>query len=108
MPLNPHPEAFGLHENAEISTNQAATRFVLESVLSIQPRTSASGGRTREQVIAEISKSIEEKTPPAFDVEEVQEMYPTDRNESMNTVLTQELIRYNRLLIIMKEMLVNV
>ena len=33
--LNPHPEAFGLHENAEITTNQNETRLILENVLSI-------------------------------------------------------------------------
>mmetsp|Transcript_11712 Transcript_11712/g.17857 ORF Transcript_11712/g.17857 Transcript_11712/m.17857 type:complete len:183 (-) Transcript_11712:952-1500(-) len=26
LPMVPHPEAFGLHENAEITTNQSATR----------------------------------------------------------------------------------
>ena len=35
LPLNPHPEAFGLHENAEITTNMDATRRILEQVLSI-------------------------------------------------------------------------
>jgi len=86
--LNPHPEAFGLHENAEITTNQNETRIILENVLSIQPRQSSAGGKTREDVIGEISKSIEEKTPAPFDVEEVASRYPTDYNESMNTVLT--------------------
>lgn len=37
-----------------------------------------------------------------------QKQYPTDYNESMNTVLTQELIRYNALLYLMKDNLVNV
>lgn len=77
-------------------------------MLSIQPRQASAGGKTREQVIGELSKEIEEKTPPVFDIEEVQQRYPTDYNESMNTVLTQELVRYNKLLALMKDMLQNV
>lgn len=34
--------------------------------------------------------------------------YPTDYNESMNTVLIQELVRYNRLLEVMKYTLINI
>ncbi len=108
LPFNPHPEVFGLHENAEITTNQAETRRILENILSIQPRTSASGGKTREQMIMEIAINLASKTPPPFDLELVIEKFPTEYNESMNTVLTQEVIRYNKLLRIMAEMLANV
>jgi len=97
----PHPEAFGLHENAEITTNQTATREILTNVLSVQPRTSSGGGKSREEIIQEITKAIEDKTPPDIDIDEVIEKYPTAYNESMNTVLTQEVIRYNRLLVLM-------
>ena len=41
-PLVPSPEAFGLHDNAEITTNQEETRIMLGLVLSVQPR-AASG-----------------------------------------------------------------
>lgn len=108
LPLVPHPEAFGLHENAEITTNQTATRDILENVLSVQPRTSSGGGRSREEIIGEISKGIEDKTPAVIDLDFVIEKYPTMYTESMNTVLTQEVIRYNRLLSIMKKMLKDV
>lgn len=108
LDLNPHPEAFGLHENAEITTNQSETRIILEDILSIQPRASAAGGKTREQMIMEISQELEGKTPLAFDLEMVIEKYPTEYTESMNTVLTQEVIRYNKLLKMMAEMLYNV
>ena len=108
LPLNPGAEAFGLHDNAQITTNQNEARIVLENVLSIQPRQSSSGGVTREQVINDISVQIESKTPAAFDIIEISKQYPTDYNESMNTVLTQEILRYNKLIILMKGMLVNV
>lgn len=42
---------------------------------------------TREEIIAQISAGIEEKTPDVIDLEYVLEKYPTSYNESMNTVL---------------------
>lgn len=56
----------------------------------------------------EISQDLETKTPPPFDLDGVIEKFPTEYTESMNTVLTQEVIRYNKLLVVMAEMLVNV
>ena len=56
----------------------------------------------------DIAIDIESKTPPVFDLEMVIEKYPTEYTESMNTVLTQEVIRYNKLLKVMAEMLFNV
>jgi dynein heavy chain len=108
LPMVPEPEAFGLHENAAITTNQTATRLILERVLSVQPRSSSGAGKSREEIIGEITRGIEDKTPPVIDLDEVQEKYPTAYNESMNTVLAQEVIRYNRLLAVMARMLRDV
>jgi len=33
LPLNPGPEAFGLHDNAEITTSESQSRTVLETIL---------------------------------------------------------------------------
>jgi dynein heavy chain len=76
-----------LHDNAEITTNQNETRTILENVLAIQPRASTGAGKSREEVIGDLAKNIEAKTPPCYDVEEIFEKYPTNYNESMNTVL---------------------
>jgi dynein heavy chain len=35
LPLNPAPDAFGLHENADITNAQNETRILLETLLSI-------------------------------------------------------------------------
>ncbi|KAL4429885.1 hypothetical protein ABPG74_022908 [Tetrahymena malaccensis] len=108
LPLNPEPEAFGLHDNAEITNSQNTTRELLETILSVQPRSSSSGAKSREQQIEEIADYVQSRTPEVFDFQEIYKKYPTKYEESMNTVLVQEIIRYNRLLAIMKESLVNV
>lgn len=53
LPLNPDPEAFGLHDNAAITTDQNETRILLENVLSMQPKSSSGGGKSREDIIGE-------------------------------------------------------
>jgi len=99
LPLNPAPEAFGLHGNAEITTSQIETLALLESVLAMQPRSKGGGGgMTREAVIGEQARYLQTQTPPPFNLEAVGRAYPTSYEESMNTVLFQECVRYNRLL----------
>jgi dynein heavy chain len=49
-----HPEAFGQHPNADISSQMHDTNTLLSSVLSLQPRTVDSGGKRREQTTLEI------------------------------------------------------
>jgi len=46
--------------------------------------------------------------PRDFDVEAAQEKYPVAYEESMNTVLTQEMVRYNRLLSLVRSSLSTV
>lgn len=57
---------------------------------------------SREELIEKTCTEIQTVAPPLFDVDMVLKAYPTMYDESMNTVLTQECIRYNGLLNIMK------
>lgn len=65
----------------------------------MQPRASAGKGKSREEIIGEMAKSLEEQTPSPFDLEAVSKAYPTLYEESQNTVLFQECVRYNNLLV---------
>lgn len=87
LPLNPKPEAFGMHDNADITNAQNETREMLENVLSIQPRENSGAGKSREEIIEEQTIFIQSKTPAIYDTDEIFSRYPTVYSESMNTVL---------------------
>ena len=61
------------------------------------PRQTSGGGKTSQEVVDDLAADILSKLPPDFNTEKVMELYPVVYNESMNTVLRQELIRFNRL-----------
>eukprot|EP00439_Symbiodinium_sp_Y106_P066886 s2201_g10.t7 len=69
LPINQMPEAFGLHANANLVA-----------------------------AISEAATKYLEEVQPPFDTEASNAKYPVDYNESMNTVLNQELLRFNRLI----------
>ncbi|RNF11625.1 dynein, axonemal, heavy polypeptide 1 [Trypanosoma rangeli] len=98
-PLNPDPEIFGLHDNADITCAQSESANVLSTILSLVSREeSGSSHMSREEVLTRTAKGIQEKLPQMFNVQDFYAKYPTRYEESMNTVLVQEAVRYNRLL----------
>jgi len=109
LPLNAEPEVFGLHSNADIVASLNETEGALDTLVSLQPSGGgASGGKSREDIIGETAKDIATRLPPLFDIEAIQMDYPVLYNESMNTVLAQECIRYNKLTGAMKRSLSDV
>jgi len=108
IPLNDLTEVFGMHNNAEITSAINVTRKMLATALTMQPRVTGGGGKSQDQVLDEACKSILEKLPKNFDIEDAQKRHPITYEESMNTVLLQELLRFNRLLSIVRSSLVNI
>ncbi|NWT16478.1 DYH1 protein, partial [Vireo altiloquus] len=98
LPLNDSPELFGLHDNADMTFAQNETFALLGALALLQPKTITLGGRSREEIVEEISNDILAKLPEPMDLQEVIQKYPLLYEESMNTVLVQEVIRYNKLL----------
>ncbi|XP_041348477.1 dynein heavy chain 3, axonemal-like isoform X2 [Gigantopelta aegis] len=97
LPLIPHPEVFGLHENADISKDQHETQQMFEGILLTLPRQNSGSGVSSQELIEQLASDILSKIPADFNLEDVQARYPVKYEESMNTVLIQELIRFNRL-----------
>jgi len=97
-----------MHDNAEITSAINVTRSLLSTALTMQPTVTGGDGKTQDQVMQEACQSILEKLPKDYDLEYAVKRHPITYEESMNTVLLQELLRFNRLLGIVRSSLINI
>ncbi|XP_021567967.1 dynein heavy chain 3, axonemal [Carlito syrichta] len=107
LPITAHPEVFGLHENADITKDNQETNQLFQGVLLTLPRQSGGSGKSPQEVVEELAQDVLSKLPKDFDLEKVMKLYPVVYEESMNTVLRQELIRFNRLTKVVRRSLIN-
>jgi dynein heavy chain len=108
LPLVASPGVFGMHENAKIASANAETFTMFDICLELQATGGGgSSGGSRERGIEIVAKDIEEKIKARglFDIEAIAMQYPVVYEESMNTVLLQECIRYNKLISAMESTL---
>jgi dynein heavy chain len=98
LPIAEGPECYGLHDNAAITSSILDTTKLLASALSLLPRSTAAGAKTWGEMLAETGGIVEAQLPDVFDLEKICIQYPTKYEDSSNTILTQELERYNVLL----------
>ncbi|KAJ1555212.1 Dynein heavy chain 6, axonemal, partial [Nowakowskiella sp. JEL0078] len=129
LPFSEEPSIFGMHENANISFQVQETRRLVRTLLEVQPRLISTGtGKSSEELVSDIATSVLEvwpepivfevpteapKTRPGSAVagESVinpvlYELFKKDENgrvlNSLSTVLSQEVTRFNRLLALVK------
>uniref|UniRef100_A0A8C5C8I2 Dynein axonemal heavy chain 7 n=1 Tax=Gadus morhua TaxID=8049 RepID=A0A8C5C8I2_GADMO len=102
LPISTDPCVFGLHGNADITKDNQETNQLLDGVLLTLPRQSGGGAKSPQ-----LAEDILSKLPADFDMQMVVEKYPVRYEESMNTVLRQELIRFNRLTQVVRQSLIN-
>ncbi|XP_078413797.1 dynein axonemal heavy chain 3 [Cetorhinus maximus] len=108
LPTITHPEVFGLHENADITKDNQETNQLFVGVLLTLPRQGVGAGKSPQEVVEDLAADIMSKLPDDFNLEEVMKKYPVVYEESMNTVLRQELIRFNRLTQVVHSSLINI
>uniref|UniRef100_A0A663MAG9 Dynein axonemal heavy chain 12 n=1 Tax=Athene cunicularia TaxID=194338 RepID=A0A663MAG9_ATHCN len=104
LPFSQHPEVFGLHENVDISKDLQQTKILFESLLLTQGGgiQGTSGGG--DSALYEIADDILSKV---FYYTSCLSKYPVRYEESMNTVLVQEMERFNNLIQTIRITLIN-
>jgi dynein heavy chain len=100
-----------MHENANISFQQQESDKILEVVLSIQPRESGGGGgKSPEEIVSEMAQDQTERVPAALTDEGAHaDAFALDENTglmlSLGTSLSQEMARFNGLLVVIRKTL---
>jgi dynein heavy chain len=60
-----------MHENADITNAQNETITLLSTILSLEPKSSSSSGKTREEVIEELAIFVQKNTPKVIFLKKV-------------------------------------
>jgi len=99
LPYSPLPEAFGLHENCNITCAQDQALKLLTGMQSmVSLGGGGEGGLSADEVMDDTAASIQERMPKPFPLDICEAKFPTLYSDSMNTVVKQECLRYNTLL----------
>ncbi len=110
LPLQADPEVFNMHENANLTFQRNSSTAIVTSILSIQPREIVSAsGVSSDSLVASLAADMEERLPALLDRKkagpETFKLSPLGVMDSLGTVLSQELERFNRLLGVMRRTL---
>nr|XP_033343017.1 dynein heavy chain 7, axonemal [Megalopta genalis] len=110
FPMTTAPSVFGMNENADIIKDQQETTLMLTSALATQDtgETETDTGESPDETVYGVASDILSKLPEDFDLDAALLEYPTLYDQSMNTVLVQEMGRFNKLLRTIRNSLTNV
>lgn len=82
--------------------------MILSSVLLTQQSAGGGGDGDEDAKVNAIADNILKEVPQPFNVWEAEKKYPVRYEQSMNTVLTQELTRFNNLIVMIRSSLSDI
>ncbi|RXG54213.1 Dynein heavy chain 7, axonemal [Armadillidium vulgare] len=101
LPRDAPPRVFGMNSNANITKDQAETTKLFSALLITQQSSLSAGGHEGDSDVDITGRTCEDilsRLPKLFDVDAALAKFPTLREQSLNTVLLQEMCRYNTLI----------
>jgi len=106
IPLFTSPGVFGLHSNAEISYFTNAAKSLWFNTLKMQTSDGGSSGAVnKEEYIEKVAQDVYDKLPEVFDIYNIRKHIDTPSPTQI--VLLQELERFNMLLELMQQSLLD-
>ncbi|OHT16379.1 Dynein heavy chain family protein [Tritrichomonas foetus] len=101
-PTDDSPDVFGLHLNAQMAAQMSSAKDFINSVQNVQPRVSGSASAQKtDDIVKDMADKMHAECPPNL-------VYTEPEVEtSLHVVLRQEILRYNRLLQVVRESSAN-
>ncbi len=114
LPIEDRPEVFGLHPNAAITFQQKESRFLVSSIVLCSGFGGSSSGKSSDggsdTKVSEQTARILERMPKVFDLRIAHPLTFAKMGDAMNSLgvfLSQELIRFNGLIEVMVQSLIQ-
>jgi len=98
LPLISPPGVFGFHENANLTKEMGETYQMCAELLLTAGQGGGGGGASADDTVGAIAADVMSRMPKEWNMDKIMAKYPTLYEESMNTVLAQEIQRFNGLI----------
>jgi len=106
LPYQEDPAVFGMHENANINFQLQESGYATDTIMSLQAQDAGGGGggMSLDEIVGEFVEDMIENLPPIMYTDEDEDTGQFDLDEatglvnSMTTVLSHEMNRFNKLL----------
>jgi len=108
FPLITPPGVFGFHENANLTKEMGETYNMMRELLLTAGAGGGGAGTSPDAVVGDIARDVLIRLPDQWNLVKIQDAYPTMYEESMNTVLLQELQRFNGLISVIQSSLKDI